>query len=131
MGLFDPNSNPPRQGSNFKGRIILALIIAAVAWIGYMNKVEDNPVTGEKQHVSITPDQEVQLGLSSAPEMAREMGGELPDNDPRSIEVSKIGEFLLSKSVAKNSPWHFQFHVLNDPKTVNAFALPGGQILLP
>ncbi|MCE5317092.1 MAG: M48 family metallopeptidase [Parachlamydia sp.] len=116
--------------NSFGGRLVVGLIIAAVAWMMYMNQVEVNPVTGEKQHVSISPKQEVRLGLESAPQMSREMGGELPAGDPRTQEVKKMGAFLLSKSDAQNSPWQFQFHLLADPNTVNAFALPGGQVFI-
>lgn len=115
---------------SFGGRLIVGLIIAAIAWMMYMNQVEVNPVTGEKQHVSISPKQEISLGLESAPQMAREMGGEMPAGDPRTQEVQKMGAFLLLRSDAKNSPWKFQFHLLADPSTVNAFALPGGQVFI-
>lgn len=118
------------QQSNFKARLIGALIIALIGIFMFMFRTEENPITGEKQHVSITPEQEVRLGLESAPEMSREMGGELPASDPRTIEVQKIGQFLVDSSAAKNSPWKFKFHLLADQRTVNAFALPGGQVFI-
>lgn len=128
---FDPNSNQrPSGGSGFGGRIILAIIIALIGWIMYMGQVEVNPVTQERQHVAISPDQEIRLGLESAPEMAREMGGEVPASDPRAVEVQKIGKYLVAHTIANKSPWKFQFHLLADSKTVNAFALPGGQIFI-
>lgn len=121
-----PNQRP--QGS-FKGRLIIALIIAFVGWMTFMHK-EENPVTKKKQHVSISPSEEIKLGLKSAPEMAKEMGGDVPEEDPRTIEVSKIGNILVDNTIAKESPWKFKFHLLNDNETVNAFALPGGQIFI-
>ena len=33
-------------------------------------------------------------------------------------------------SAAGQSPYQFQFHLLNDPETINAFALPGGQVFI-
>lgn len=120
----------PEQRRGFGGRIFIALIIVLIGWISYMNQVEENPVTGEKQHVAISPKQEIQLGLSSAPEMAKEMGGELPSSDIRAQEVEKIGNFIIANSIAKKSPWQFKFHLLADSKTVNAFALPGGQVFI-
>lgn len=111
-------------------RLIIALVIAGIAWFTYMNQVEVNPVTGQKQHVAISPDQEIRLGLESAPQMSREMGGELPTSDPRTQEVKKIGNYIVENSVAKKSPWQFEFHLLADHQTVNAFALPGGQIFI-
>jgi predicted Zn-dependent protease len=137
MGIFDANqgqsqgpSPGPGQRRGFGGRLILAIGIALIAWIMYMNQTEENPVTKEKQHVALTPDQEIRLGLESAPEMAKEMGGEVPADDPRAKEVQNIGNYLVSHTLAQKSPWKFQFHLLADPKTVNAFALPGGQIFI-
>src|SRR5262245_19452687 len=96
MGMYDQNNNPPGQ-SRFISRLIMAVIIGLVAWFTYMYQVEENSITGEKQHVAISPEQEVVLGLESAPQMEREMGGALPASDPRTQEVSKIGQYLLSK----------------------------------
>jgi len=118
------------QSGNFKGRMIIAIAIAVIGLFMYMSQVEENPVTGERQHVAISPEQEIRLGLESAPAMSREMGGEVPASDPRSIEVQKIGEFIISHTAAAKSPWKFKFHLLADNKTVNAFALPGGQIFI-
>ncbi len=131
--MFDPYNRGSRNsssGSGIGGRLIVAIIIALVAWFMYATNTEVNPVTGEKQHVSYSPEQEVQLGLQSAPEMARQMGGELSNADPRTLEVQKIGNYIVSKINIKKSPWKFQFHLLADDKTVNAFALPGGQIFI-
>lgn len=122
--------SPQGNSNNLFGRLIIALLIALFGWFMYMHNVEENPITKERQHVSITPAEEVKLGLESAPEMAREMGGEVPSSDPRAKEVQYIGQYLVSHTIAKNSPWKFQFHLLADEKTVNAFALPGGQIFI-
>lgn len=126
MGIFNRDNGSQRSS----GRLVLAIAIALIGFFMYMTRVEENPVTGQKQHVSLSPSQEIRLGLDSAPVMARQMGGVLPDTDPRTIEVSKIGNHILTKSIARNSPWKFKFHLLADPKTVNAFALPGGQIFI-
>lgn len=121
---------PPQSSNNLFGRLIIALLIALFGWFMYMYNVEENPVTKERQHVSISPADEVKLGLEAAPAMTREMGGEVPSSDPRAQEVHYLGQFLVAHTVAKNSPWKFQFHLLADEKTVNAFALPGGQIFI-
>lgn len=116
--------------NGWKGRLIGAVIVALIGFFMYWNHTEQNPVTGQKQHVAISPAQEVKLGLQSAPLMSQKMGGEVPATDPRSIEVKKIGAYLVENTDAKKSPWKFQFHLLADTKTVNAFALPGGQIFI-
>ena len=70
------------------------------------------------------------MGIQSAPEMAAKMRGEIPSSDPRAQEVQKIGQQIVLKSEAHKGPWHFRYHLLADPKTINAFALPGGQIFI-
>lgn len=126
MGLFDPQE---RRGPR-RSPLIMALLIAAFGFFMYLSHTEKNPITGEKQHLSITPAQEIRLGLQAAPQMAAKMGGEVPSSDPRTQEVQKIGQQIVEKSQAQKGPWYFQFHLLADPKTINAFALPGGQIFI-
>jgi predicted Zn-dependent protease len=114
---------------NYKGRLLIAAVIAVIAIISYFMKTQENPVTGEKQKVSLTVDQEIKLGLQSAPEMIQEFGGEYSDPKLRA-QVDKVGSKLVSSTEAGKSPYRFDFHLLADQKTVNAFALPGGQIFI-
>ncbi len=127
MGPSYQNNN---RNSGRSMRWLLALGIILFGYFMYMNRVEENPVTGERQHVSITPAEEVRLGLQSAPEMANQMGGEVSAQDPRLKVVNQVGALLISKMDISKSPWKFEFHLLADAKTINAFALPGGQIFL-
>lgn len=128
--MADYGNQNQRPSSGIGGRLIIAAVIALFAWFMYMNQVEENPVTKMKQHVSLSPADEIKLGIQSAPAMAKEMGGEMPPYDPRTVEVKKMGQFLVDHTVAKQSPWKFQFHLLADTGTINAFALPGGQIFI-
>ncbi len=107
-------------------------VLAAFSYFSYLSKTSVNPVTGEKQHVGMTQEQEIAMGVQSAPEMAAQMGGEVPASEPISQLVSKVGMNLVNTTEAAKSPYygHFQFHTLADQQTVNAFALPGGQIFI-
>ena len=117
------------QRSGLNVRVLLMLGIIGFSVVKYFLTSSVNPVTGEKQHVSISPEQEIAMGLQSAPQMAAEFGGEY--NDPKVQNTIKaIGNKLVQSSQAANSPYKFDFHVLADPQTVNAFALPGGQIFI-
>ncbi|MBL7818714.1 MAG: M48 family metallopeptidase [Saprospiraceae bacterium] len=116
-----------RSGINM--RLLLMLGIIGFSVIKYYMGSSINPVTGEKQRVSLTPEQEVAMGLQSAPQMAAEFGGLY--NDPKVQNAIKtIGNKLVRSTEAAKSPYQFDFHVLADPETVNAFALPGGQIFI-
>lgn len=126
MGLFDSQEGRGFRGSPF----LMALAVAVFGFFMYLSQTERNPITGQSQHISITPEQEIRLGLQSAPAMAAKMGGEVPSGDPRAVEVQKVGNAIILQSEAHKGPWRFQFHLLSDPKTINAFALPGGQIFI-
>jgi predicted Zn-dependent protease len=109
---------------------LIALAIVGFAVFKYCSQTEVNPVTGEKQHIALTVDQEVALGLESAPEMARQMGGDVPASDPKAHLVETVGRKVVQNSDAARSPYTFNFHLLRDPETLNAFALPGGQVFI-
>jgi len=115
----------------FPFHYLIAAIIAIAGVVMYMTRTTINPNTGEKQHVSLTPEQEIQLGQQSAPQMTAEMGGEVEASDPQSREVVRIGERVVhDSSASRDNQYQFQFHLLRDPQTINAFALPGGQIFI-
>jgi beta-barrel assembly-enhancing protease len=111
-------------------RLLIALAVAAFALIRYFGSSSTNPVTGEKQYVSgITPKQEVALGLQAAPQLFQQFGGESRDIAATN-RVKSIGERVVAQSSASKSSYPFEFHLLDDDRTINAFALPGGQIFI-
>lgn len=107
----------------------MAAVIAVVSLVAYFSNCSTNPVTGETQHVDLTAAQEIALGLQAAPEMAAQYGGEDPSPEDRQI-VSEVGQEVARGSDAARSPYRFQFHALADNRTINAFALPGGQVFV-
>jgi beta-barrel assembly-enhancing protease len=112
-----------------KARLILAAVIALFALVSYFGNTSLNPLTGEKQRVAMTPEQEIAIGLKAAPEMAAQMGG-LSQNPKARELVQRVGAKLARDSLAAKSGYKFSFHVLADRRTVNAFALPGGPIFI-
>jgi predicted Zn-dependent protease len=109
-------------------RLLIAIVIAIFGAVTYYSSRSTNEVTGEVQHVSITPDQEIALGLQAAPEMFQEFGGEIDPSHPVSKYVEEVGQRVVARSAAHGTPYKYDFHVLADPQTINAFALPGGQV---
>jgi predicted Zn-dependent protease len=125
----------PYYGYNNGGlnlRWVIAIVIALFGVISYYTKTSKNPVTGEVQHVALDPQQEMALGLQSAPRMAAEMGGAVPTSDPMAQEVASVGQQVLHHSDAARGPYTQNFHyiLLADDRTINAFALPGGQVFI-
>lgn len=120
----------PQPRRRFGGiRLLIALVLAGITLIGYWSKRDLNPTTGEVQHVDLSPEQEVALGLQAAPEMAQQHGGLYPDERVQKF-AKDIGQRLVARSFASKSQYPFDFHVLADPETINAFALPGGQVFI-
>jgi predicted Zn-dependent protease len=112
-----------------KTRWIIALVVALISVIGYYTSTSYNEVTGEKQHVAVTPQQEIALGLQAAPQMEQEYGG-LSSDEAAQQEVERVGEKIARGSDASRTPYRYEYHLLRDEQTVNAFALPGGQIFI-
>jgi beta-barrel assembly-enhancing protease len=117
------------RGSGCSGRLLMAAAIAAFSLFSYFSSRQDNPVTGETQYVDITPEQEIALGLEAAPQMAAEFGG-LDESAQDQAIVDEIGNQIVQSSPAGSTPYQFDFHLLDDDQTINAFALPGGQIFI-
>lgn len=119
----------PRRRSFGGGRLLIALAVAAFSLISYYSSREYNPVTEEVQHVNLSSDQEIALGLQAAPDMAQQYGGLHPDQEAQAV-VDQICDRIVSQGGAKSTPYKFECHVLADEETINAFALPGGQVFI-
>ncbi|RPI91569.1 MAG: M48 family peptidase [Chloroflexi bacterium] len=127
--MYYRTTSTRRRGSSCSGRLIMAAAIAAFSLFSYLSSRQDNPVTGETQYINITVEQEIALGLQAAPQMAQEFGG-LDENTGDQALVDEVGNRILQGSPAGNSPYEFDFHLLDDEQTINAFALPGGQVFI-
>ena len=121
--------------SGMKLRLIIGAGIAIFTLINYVTKRQENPITGEPQQVGYSVDEEIMLGLQSAPQM-----GQPSRNYAASDRVDRIGKelvFALEDHLAQQGieqPYRFEFHLLDNSgqnhNSVNAFALPGGQVFI-
>ncbi len=125
-----------QEMSAIKIRLLLAAAIILFSVISYMANTEINPISGRAQRVGgITFEQERLLGLQAAREMARQFYG-LSDDTLAAQKVTFVGQTLVERLQARlaaenrHLPYQFQFHLLADDRTINAFALPGGQIFI-
>lgn len=122
-------------GGRGKGRFVLAGIIVLISVLAFFFNKSDNPITGESQYVALNTEQEIAMGLQTAPEIAAQFGGEVRDPQANAL-VDRVGQELLEaldKTLAeqgRKNPYPFEFHLLADDQTINAFALPGGQIFI-
>ncbi len=130
-GTGDPYSRQGRGAgtSRFKLMLIIGLAMAAFQAFKFYTNTQTNPITGEEQRVQWTTEEEVGIGLQSLPQMAQQHGGMHPDQRARE-HVANVGKRLVNNSIVRRSLYPFDFHLLRDDRTVNAFALPGGQVFI-
>ncbi len=119
----------PRRRSNLKVTLLIGLIVAAFSVFKYFSSSQQNPITRETQYLSLTAEQEVAIGLQSAPQMAQQHGGLHPDQRAQEL-VDAVGARLVNNSIARRSGYPYDFHLLADNRVINAFALPGGQVFI-
>ncbi|MFB0937536.1 MAG: putative Zn-dependent protease [Urechidicola sp.] len=118
-----------RRGSNLKIRLIIGAGIILFFLFKYYSNRETNPYTGKNQSITLSVEDEIILGLRSAPQITQQHGGLYPSQEAQDL-VDKIGNALVNNSIAGSTPYKYEFHLLRDPNTINAFALPGGQIFI-
>ena len=138
-----------RGGGGLKMRLLIALGLALFALISYFgNPGDPNQITGEVERVAMPDEkQEMALGQQAAPEMIQQHRGRSNDRI-KSANVQQMGRLLLQgleswidrriveveqetgRRVELQNPYEFEFTLLADAKTVNAFALPGGQVFI-
>ncbi|MFV0177175.1 M48 family metalloprotease [Empedobacter falsenii] len=116
-----------KGGTSIKLIVAAAIVIFSV--IKYFSSSSINELTGEKQYISLTKDDEIAIGINSAPQMAQEFGG-LSQNSQYQEIVKRVGAKVVNNSDAHKTNYPFQFYVLADNRTVNAFTLPGGPIFI-
>ncbi|WP_378185455.1 M48 family metalloprotease [Aquimarina sp. W85] len=112
-----------------KIRILIGLAIVVFAFFKKCVNKTTNPYTDRIQNINMTTDQEISIGLQSAPEMAQQHGGLYPDQKLQTY-IDMVGDKLVRSTMARETPYRYEFHLLADENTINAFALPGGQIFI-
>ena len=116
---------------SWKIRIAIGLIIVIFAFFQKCNRTETNPYTLREQAIALDPSEEIALGVNSEPQMSAQHGGHHPDQSLQNY-LDQVGNKLVQNSIASESVYKnsFEFHLLSDSQTINAFALPGGQIFI-
>ncbi len=98
-----------------------ALLVAVIAALA---ACQENPVTGKKQLVLISQEQEVEQGNQIYPVATQLSHGETPHPETQSF-VQRVGGGLARMSERPDLPWQFNVVDHNDP---NAYSLPGGKV---
>lgn len=103
---------------------VRALISALFIFIVSCTQVVD-PLTGKKTFTVLPPEEEIAIGNSVFPQAITEYEGIYPDKEVQEY-VKELGN-SIAKHTPRKLPYEF---VLVNSKILNAFALPGGKIVI-
>jgi predicted Zn-dependent protease len=107
-------------------RRTIGLIAAAVFGVLVLVQCAVAPYTGRQQLMLVSPRQEVTLGNQAAEQVFREE--RVLRSGPQVREVQEIGRRIVAATGRRDFTW--EFYVVDEPDTVNAFALPGGKVFV-
>lgn len=134
QGGYRQDPYQQRRRSSFSGlklRLLIAGAIILFSVISFYAKGQRNPITGKSQRVDMSVNNEVRMGLQMAPSMgkkSRDIEAQRHVDLIGARLVNALGERLAKQEI--RNPYPFEFHLLSDRNTVNAFALPGGQVFV-
>jgi beta-barrel assembly-enhancing protease len=110
------------RGDSFISRCLAVLLFFSTA----APQLLEARVTPSHGFNMFSAQEELQAGQQSATQVAKQLPV-LPDSDPVTIYVQRLGQQLAAH--APGEKWPYTFHVVNQ-KEINAFALPGGPIFV-
>ncbi len=106
---------------------LLAFFMRPHIWLLFFLMMADscavNPVTGKKQLMFMSEDQEIALGIEANPSVIAEFG--VYENATLQKFINDKGQDMAR--ISHRSNLKYQFQILDSP-VVNAFALPGGYV---
>jgi predicted Zn-dependent protease len=105
-------------------RLSACLAALLLAFGAALSACETVPVTGRSQLLLVSPGEEVQMGAEAYKEILSK--AKLSTDANANALVTRVGTRIAAASGRTDLPWEFK--VIDDPKTANAFALPGGKV---
>ncbi|KAL2167625.1 hypothetical protein VTG60DRAFT_1061 [Thermothelomyces hinnuleus] len=108
------------------------VVVVAVsgALIFYFSNLETVPVSGRTRFNVYSPESVKKAGEMEHKRLLWELEQRgarlLPDWDPRTIRVKRVMARLIPFSGMQDENW--EVYVVDDPRTANAFVLPGGKV---
>lgn len=104
--------------------VLALLVLAACA---------ENPVTGRREFVVVSEEQAIQSSAVAYREMLGQLErkNQVESGSARAARVREIADRLIAQAKLVRSQaakWAWEVKVIDEPKTVNAFAMAGGKL---
>jgi predicted Zn-dependent protease len=85
-----------------------------------------NPITGQQELMLFPEKQDFDIGRQYAPEIEKELGGKIEDQDLQDY-IDSVGQKIAR--ISHKPYWQYHYVAVND-KSINASAVPGGYIFI-
>jgi predicted Zn-dependent protease len=105
-------------------RSVAAVVFSAVALAASLIACQTVEHTGRTQLAILSDDEEIQLGTEAYQKILAE--ARISSDARWSGVVARCGQRIAAVAERPHFPWEFK--LVDDPKTVNAFCLPGGKV---
>jgi metalloendopeptidase OMA1, mitochondrial len=107
----------------------VVLVIGGGGGIFYVSNLEQVPLTGRRRFNIIGPELEKQVSNAGYEGILQQYRGKiLPPNHPYTEMAARVVERLLPASGLADEEW--RVHVIDDPRDINAFVIPGGKVFV-
>lgn len=105
-----------------KRHLMLSLVaLSTIIWLTGCSTV---PITGRSQLLLVSPTQELQMGMTEFDKLKKQTP--VSKDAAWNERLQRVG--LRISTVAQLPQAQWEFVLFDDPKTVNAFCLPGGKV---
>lgn len=107
--------------------VLVVAVIIALIWLetGATHSTD----RGRADGLNVTSEQEEAIGTRAVQLLTERFHGVSVDPIPGAI-LDRVGRRFVSRTEIRALPYPFQFHLLNEERIANGFALPEGQIVL-
>ena len=112
----------------FRVLFVLAITVVAAA-------CQSTPVTGRKQLMLVSESQAIQASTEAYAQVLApiQKQGKLNDDSSMKARVDKITARLIAQAIKyrpETESWNWQVAVIDEPKTLNAWCMAGGQMAI-
>lgn len=111
----------------------LATCAAALVLAATLAACAETPVTGRKQLMLVSEDEAITASAQAYQEVLQHERGKLDTNPALEARVEEITGRLVAQAIKyrpETADWNWQVVVIDEPKTLNAWAMAGGKMAI-
>jgi predicted Zn-dependent protease len=120
-------------GRRGKGWLAIALpLVVGIAFVGFQYcSAEEGvvPITGREQRVSLSDEQQMQLGVQYYERFIQQSSGAIIDSGPQYEMVAAVTDRIVAAASEHKPEFEWDVTLVDDPQA-NAFCLPGGKMVV-